>query len=80
MNVRWTPGLSLLGLLAALPALAQREPVLKQIALPHKYYYREMYLPQATSGPSAVVWSPDGGERWWPRFRSPVTGRARRRR
>jgi len=39
--------------------LAQREPVLKQIDLPHSYYYREMYLPQLTSGPSAVAWSPD---------------------
>jgi hypothetical protein len=39
---------------------AQREPVFKQIKLPHNYYYREMYLPQVTSGPSAVTWSPDG--------------------
>jgi len=38
---------------------AEREPVLKQIDLPHPYYYREMYLPQLTSGPSAVAWSPD---------------------
>jgi len=62
VNRGGTSGLSILGLLAALPATAQREPVLKQIALPHRYYYREMYLPQATSGPSAVAWSPDGGE------------------
>jgi TolB protein len=41
---------------------AQREPVLRQIKVPHSYYYREMYLPQATSGPSAVTWSPDGRE------------------
>ncbi|HLQ51825.1 MAG TPA: hypothetical protein VK129_10025, partial [Terriglobales bacterium] len=41
------------------PLLAQREPVLKQIDLPHPYYYREMYLPQLTSGPSSVTWSPD---------------------
>jgi WD40 repeat protein len=41
-------------------ALAQREPVLKQIKLPHNYYYREMYLPQVTSGPSSATWSPDG--------------------
>ena len=41
------------------PVLAQREPVLKQIDLPHSYYYREMYLPQLTAGPSAVAWSPD---------------------
>jgi len=39
--------------------LAQRQAVLKQIDLPHPYYYREMYLPQLTTGPSAVAWSPD---------------------
>jgi TolB protein len=39
--------------------LAQREPVLKQIDLPHSYYYREMYLPQLTTGPSSVAWLPD---------------------
>ncbi len=39
-----------------------REIVLKQIDLPHHYYYREMYLPQATTGPGSVAWSPDGGE------------------
>jgi len=39
-------------------AAAQREPVLKQIDLPHPYYYREMYLPQLTTGPSSVAWSP----------------------
>jgi Tol biopolymer transport system component len=38
---------------------AQREGVLKQIDLPHPYYFREMYLPQLTTGPSAVAWSPD---------------------
>jgi TolB protein len=38
---------------------AAREPVLKQINLPHAYYYREMYLPQLTTGPSAVAWAPD---------------------
>ena len=40
-------------------AQAQRETVLKQIDLPHNYYYREMYLPQVTSGPGWVCWSPD---------------------
>ena len=39
--------------------MAQREPVLKQIDLPHPYYYREMYLPQLTTGPSSVAWLPD---------------------
>ncbi|HEX9164554.1 MAG TPA: CehA/McbA family metallohydrolase [Gemmatimonadales bacterium] len=47
---------------AAPPLVAQREPVLKQIRVPHHYYYREMYLPQVTSGPSAAAWSPDGRE------------------
>jgi TolB protein len=41
-------------------ASAQHEPVFRQVKLPHNYYYREMYLPQVTSGPSAVTWSPDG--------------------
>ncbi len=41
---------------------AEREPVLKQIDEPHPYYYREMYLPQVTSGPGAAAWSPDGQE------------------
>jgi TolB protein len=52
---------SLLTMLAltSLPLAAQREPVLKQVDLPHRYYYREMYLPQLTTGPSAAAWSPD---------------------
>jgi TolB protein len=45
---------------AARRADAQRRPVLDQIDVPHNYYYREMYLPEATSGPSSVSWSPDG--------------------
>lgn len=40
--------------------LAQRVPVLNQIDLPHNYYFRELYLPQLTSGPSSVAWMPDG--------------------
>jgi len=43
-------------------ANAQRLPVLQQIDLPHPYYYREMYLPRLTSGPSALAWSPDSRE------------------
>jgi len=42
--------------------LAGRLPVLQQIDLPHPYYFREMYLPQLTSGPSSVAWSPDSSE------------------
>ena len=46
-----------------LPAQApRREFVLKQVAVPHPYYWREMYLPQVTSGPGAAAWSPDGTE------------------
>src|SRR3989441_3286990 len=47
---------------AATPAAAQRQPVLKQVDVPHAYYWREMYVPQVTSGPSAATWSPDGRE------------------
>ncbi|HET7102647.1 MAG TPA: CehA/McbA family metallohydrolase [Terracidiphilus sp.] len=46
-------------LLAALPLAAQREPLFRQIKLPHPYYYREMYLPQLTTGPSSEAWTPD---------------------
>jgi Tol biopolymer transport system component len=46
----------------ASPAIAARKPVLAQIDLPHNYYYREMYLPQLTTGPSALTFSPDGKE------------------
>lgn len=38
---------------------AGREPVLKQVALPHGYYWRELYLPQLTTGPSSVSFTPD---------------------
>jgi len=36
--------------------------VLPQIDEPHPYYYREMYLPQLTSGPSWLTWGPDSKE------------------
>ena len=36
--------------------------MLSQVKVPHAYYWREMYVPQATSGPSAVTWSPNGQE------------------
>src|SRR3954471_5064158 len=54
---------SVLGLCAAAllsAAEPKRVPVLKQIALPHNYYFRELYLPQITTGPSAPAWTPDG--------------------
>jgi TolB protein len=58
----------LLGLAATLAAAtagtaqAQRAPVLRQVKVPHPYYFREMLIPQVTSGPGAATWSPDGGE------------------
>ncbi|GAB3089100.1 CehA/McbA family metallohydrolase [Lysobacter terrae] len=39
---------------------AGREPVLKQVDLPHSYYWRELYLPQLTTGPSSASFMPDG--------------------
>ncbi len=58
---------ALVGLGAALvlaPGMlpAQRAPVLRQVKVPHAYYYREMLIPQVTSGPTAPAWSPDGTE------------------
>ena len=44
------------------PAWGQRRAVLPQIDEPHSYYYRELYLPQLTSGPSSLTWGPDSGE------------------
>jgi TolB protein len=52
--------LALAGL--AIPAQAQRRPVLPQIDEPHPYYYRELYLPQLTGGPSSLTWGPDSQE------------------
>ena len=46
----------------AVPAQAQRRAVLDQVRVPHPYSFREMYLPQVTSGPTAPAWSPDGAE------------------
>ena len=43
-------------------AQSARLPVLSQIDMPHPYYYREMFLPQATSGPGSLAWSPDSTE------------------
>ncbi|MFI4890179.1 MAG: CehA/McbA family metallohydrolase [Steroidobacterales bacterium] len=47
---------------AAAPGMAERRAVLDQIDLPHPYYFREMYLPQITQGPSGMSWSPDSRE------------------
>ena len=52
----------LVGLALSASAQADRVRVLPQIDLPHDYYYREMYLPQLTTGPSSATFSPDGRE------------------
>jgi TolB protein len=49
-------------LCVGMPVHGQRRPVLPQIDLPHPYYYRELYLPQLTSGPSSLAWAPDSQE------------------
>ena len=62
---RWLLALSLLGFnpapaSAATAAPPLREPVLKQVEVPHSYYWRELYLPQLTTGPSSASFLPDG--------------------
>lgn len=62
---RWRQPLALalaVLMLVAGAAQAAREPVLRALKLPHNYYWRELYLPQLTSGPSAAAFSPDGTE------------------
>ena len=49
-------------LAVAAPCAAQRRPVLPQIHEPHPYYFRELYLPELTSGPSSLTWTPDSQE------------------
>ena len=55
--------LALAPLLAfAVPAEAAREAVLSQVKHPHNYYWRELYIPQLTTGPSSVAFMPSGDE------------------
>ena len=49
-------------LAAAAASGAGREAVLSQVALPHGYYWRELYIPQLTTGPSSVAFMPSGDE------------------
>jgi TolB protein len=67
--VKWTAKIVgvLIGVAASLamtglPSYGQRQRVLGQIEEPHPYYYRELYLPQLTSGPSWVSWGPGSDE------------------
>ena len=47
-------------LLATTASASGREPVLKQVDLPHNYYWRELYIPQLTTGPSGASFTPNG--------------------
>jgi TolB protein len=55
---KWALAAALLAIAGT--AEAGREPVLKQVDLPHSYYWRELYVPQLTTGPSSVSFTPDG--------------------
>ena len=59
---RWAAALAALAAAGAAPLASQRAPVLQQVKVRHPYYYREMFIPQVTSGPSSAAWSPDGTE------------------
>ncbi|HET7757747.1 MAG TPA: hypothetical protein VFK87_10875 [Steroidobacteraceae bacterium] len=47
------------GLAVLAGAVSAAPPPATAPDLPHPYYYREMYLPQLTSGPGSVAWAPD---------------------
>jgi hypothetical protein len=48
--------------LSAAPPSPRRQGLLPQVKVPHSYYWREMYVPQVTSGPASVSWLPDGAQ------------------
>jgi len=52
--------IALLFVATAGAAQAARTPVLAQVDLPHSYYWRELYIPQLTTGPSGASFTPDG--------------------
>ncbi len=60
MHIRTRLSILVVFLFIAAAAWGQRELTYKQVDEPHPYYWREMYLPQLTTGPSAVAWMPDG--------------------
>jgi hypothetical protein len=59
---RYAAPIALLPVAWAAPVDAAREPVLKQVDVPHSYYWRELYLPQLTTGPSSASFLPGGRE------------------
>jgi Tol biopolymer transport system component len=61
-SARWLWSAALALALPGAAAQAQRAPVLRQVKTPHAYYFREMLIPQVTTGPGAAAWSPDGRE------------------
>ena len=61
LKLRALPGFAT-GFLILVAAAVQAAQPVPLIDLPHSYYYREMYLPQLTSGPSGVSWSPNSRE------------------
>ncbi|MEX2152289.1 MAG: CehA/McbA family metallohydrolase [Gemmatimonadaceae bacterium] len=52
----------LLFLIGTTLSAQRRDAPLEQVKVPHSYYWREMYVPQVTSGPSSFTWSPNGRE------------------
>jgi len=58
MTRRATLALALLACAGA--AQAARESVLRQVDLPHNYYWRELYVPQLTTGPDFASFTPEG--------------------
>jgi len=57
---RFTALVALVLLATAGAVDARREAVLAQVDLPHAYYWRELYLPQLTTGPSSAAFTPNG--------------------
>src|SRR5438067_11861471 len=55
-------GSLLLVLLSTRSPCAAPQPPVPAIDLPHPYYYRELYLPQLTSGPTSLAWAPNSNE------------------
>ncbi|MFC3051582.1 CehA/McbA family metallohydrolase [Kordiimonas pumila] len=59
-NILWSIAAVCSLITSPVAAEPTRVPVLAGVAHPHSYYWREMYMPQLTSGPSAASFSPDG--------------------
>jgi hypothetical protein len=59
-SLLWLVALSVARCSSPTDVLAQRQPVLRQVRVPHPYYWREMYIPQRTTGAGAATWAPDG--------------------